>query len=155
MGQPVDRLPDRACHDLFVPRLGMGRTTAIWVGLTVSLFAGPLLFYARADFPQPLSAALLVTALYLAVRVRQGEGAAAGLSVWTAQLWRRSCRRGRTVAERRPSAVVIIVDRITVDDASPQRSGLGVMAFVARRLRTRVTPWNFGREMLVIARRGS
>src|SRR5450759_2480360 len=29
------------------------------------------------------------------------------MSVWTAQLWRRSCRRGRTVAERRPSAVVI------------------------------------------------
>lgn len=61
-------------------RLGMGRTTAILVGLA-ALFAGPLLFYARADLPQPLSAALLVTALYLAVRVRQGEGAAAGLIV--------------------------------------------------------------------------
>jgi len=46
-----------------------------------------------------------------------------------------------------------IVDRITVDDASPQRSRLGVMAFLARRLLSRVTPWNFGREMLVIASR--
>lgn len=57
--------------------------------------------------------------------------------------------------ERLLSQCGFIVDRITVDDASPQRSGLGVMAFVARRLLSRVTPWNFGREMLVIARRGS
>jgi hypothetical protein len=46
------------------------------------------------------------------------------------------------------------VDRIAVDDASPQRGRLGVMAFMARRFLTRVTPWNFGREMLVIASRG-
>jgi SAM-dependent methyltransferase len=48
----------------------------------------------------------------------------------------------------------LIVDHITVDDASPQRSRLGVMAFAARRLLSRVSPWNFGREMLVIASRG-
>ena len=57
--------------------------------------------------------------------------------------------------ERLLSQCGFIVDRITVDDASPQRSRLGVMAFVARRLLSRVTPWNFGREMLVIARRRS
>lgn len=45
-----------------------------------------------------------------------------------------------------------VVDRITVDDASPQRSRLGSVAFGVRRLLSRVTPWNFGREMLVIAR---
>lgn len=55
--------------------------------------------------------------------------------------------------ERLLSQCGFIVDRITVDDASPQRSRLGVMAFVARRLLSRVTPWNFGREMLVIASR--
>ena len=58
-------------------RLGFGRRTAIAVGLA-AVFSGPLFFYARADFPQPLSALLLVTALYLAVRVRQGEAAACG-----------------------------------------------------------------------------
>jgi hypothetical protein len=40
---------------------------------------------------------------------------------------------------------------ISVDDASPVRSRLGALAFAARRLLTRVTPWNFGREMLVVA----
>jgi 2-polyprenyl-3-methyl-5-hydroxy-6-metoxy-1,4-benzoquinol methylase len=44
------------------------------------------------------------------------------------------------------------IESITVDDASPKRSRLGSIAFAARRLLTRVTPWHFGREMLVIAR---
>ena len=46
-----------------------------------------------------------------------------------------------------------IVDEISVDDASPERSRLGAWAFVARRLLSRGTPWNFGREMLVMAHR--
>jgi SAM-dependent methyltransferase len=44
------------------------------------------------------------------------------------------------------------IESITVDDASPKRSRSGSIAFAARRLLTRVTPWHFGREMLVIAR---
>ncbi len=47
-----------------------------------------------------------------------------------------------------------MVDRITVDDAAPTRSRKGWAAFRARRLLTRVTPWNFGREMLVLGTRG-
>jgi len=46
-----------------------------------------------------------------------------------------------------------IIDRISVDDANPVRSQFGVVAFGARRLLSRVTPWNFGREMLVTGRR--
>lgn len=46
------------------------------------------------------------------------------------------------------------VTDISVDDASPQRGRLGEMAFAVRRILSRVTPWNFGREMLVAARRG-
>lgn len=57
--------------------------------------------------------------------------------------------------ERLLSQCGFLVDRITVDDASPQRRRLGVIAFAARRLLSRVTPWNFGQEMLVIASRGS
>ena len=59
-------------------RLSFGRRTAIVIGLA-AVFSGPLFFYARADFPQPLSALLLVTALYLAIRVRQSEPAARGV----------------------------------------------------------------------------
>lgn len=44
------------------------------------------------------------------------------------------------------------IESIAVDDASPMRSRLGGMAFAVRRLLTRVTPWHFGREMLVIAK---
>jgi SAM-dependent methyltransferase len=51
------------------------------------------------------------------------------------------------------SSCGLAVERITVDDASPQRSRAGAIMFSARRLLTRVTPWNFGREMLVIASR--
>jgi 2-polyprenyl-3-methyl-5-hydroxy-6-metoxy-1,4-benzoquinol methylase len=40
---------------------------------------------------------------------------------------------------------------VGVDDANPRRSRLGVMTFAARQLLSRITPWNFGREMLVIA----
>jgi SAM-dependent methyltransferase len=46
------------------------------------------------------------------------------------------------------------VERITLDDAIPQRSRTGRAAFAARRLLSRLTPWNFGQEMLVVARRG-
>lgn len=66
-------------------RLGLSRRTAIAVGLA-ALFAGPLFFYARADFPQPLSALLIVTAIYLAVRVRQGDRARSGLIAATIAL---------------------------------------------------------------------
>lgn len=38
-----------------------------------------------------------------------------------------------------------------VDDAAPRRSRPGAVAFGIRRLLTAVTPWNFGREMLIIA----
>ncbi|MFL5675653.1 MAG: class I SAM-dependent methyltransferase, partial [Chloroflexota bacterium] len=38
-----------------------------------------------------------------------------------------------------------------VDDAAPQRSAAGRAVFGARRLATALTPWNLGREMLVIA----
>lgn len=47
----------------------------------------------------------------------------------------------------------LVVDRLTVDDASPSRSRLGTISFVVRRLLGRLTPWMFGREMLVVARR--
>lgn len=47
------------------------------------------------------------------------------------------------------------VRTITVDDASPRRSRVGALAFRARVLMSRVTPWNFGREMLVIAGRSA
>lgn len=43
------------------------------------------------------------------------------------------------------------VTNIAVDDASPTRSRAGEMAFAARRALSRVLPWNFGREILVIA----
>jgi SAM-dependent methyltransferase len=46
-----------------------------------------------------------------------------------------------------------VVDRITIDDANPERSGPGAAAFTARRLLSLVTPWNFGREILVLAHR--
>jgi hypothetical protein len=62
---------------LLALRLGMSRRVGIVVGLA-ALFAGPLFFYARADFAQPLSALLLVTAVYLAVRVRQGDPTTTG-----------------------------------------------------------------------------
>lgn len=48
-----------------------------------------------------------------------------------------------------------VVDRITIDDASPERSRPGTAAFAARRLLSLVTPWNFGREILVLAHRRS
>jgi SAM-dependent methyltransferase len=48
-----------------------------------------------------------------------------------------------------------VLDRITVDDAAPQRSRLGSVAFMTRRLLSTATPWNFGREMLVTATRRS
>lgn len=51
------------------------------------------------------------------------------------------------------SACGFTVDRITVDDAAPQRSRLGSAAFMTRRLLSMATPWNFGREMLVTATR--
>jgi SAM-dependent methyltransferase len=41
---------------------------------------------------------------------------------------------------------------IGVDDASPHRSPLGRLAFAARRFLTAATPWNLGREMLVVGR---
>jgi SAM-dependent methyltransferase len=47
-----------------------------------------------------------------------------------------------------------IVDRVAVDDASPRRSRVGAIAYITRRLLSWLTPWNFGREMLVTARRG-
>ncbi len=47
-----------------------------------------------------------------------------------------------------------IVERVMVDDASPQRTRMGATAFAARRILTRVTRWNFGREMLVTGSRG-
>jgi SAM-dependent methyltransferase len=56
--------------------------------------------------------------------------------------------------ERLLSQSGFIVVRIAVDDASPKRSRLGVLAFGVRRFLTRFTPWNVGREMLVVARRG-
>ncbi len=45
------------------------------------------------------------------------------------------------------------VDRITVDDAAPGRSRVGSVVFGVRRLVSRWTPWNAGREMLVVATR--
>lgn len=47
------------------------------------------------------------------------------------------------------------VERIDVDDASPERRWPGGLAFAARRMLTRLTPWNVGREMLFVAFRGS
>jgi SAM-dependent methyltransferase len=38
-----------------------------------------------------------------------------------------------------------------VDDAAPRRSRRGALAYNIRRLLTVVTPWNFGREMLLVA----
>jgi SAM-dependent methyltransferase len=48
-----------------------------------------------------------------------------------------------------------VVEIITVDDASPRRSRLGEISFRVRRFLSRATPWNVGREMLVVAKRGS
>jgi SAM-dependent methyltransferase len=48
-----------------------------------------------------------------------------------------------------------VVDRISIDDASPERSRLRAAAFTARRLLSVVTPWSFGREILVLAHRQS
>jgi len=48
-----------------------------------------------------------------------------------------------------------VVDRIGIDDASPKRSRQGAAAFIARRLLSMVTPWNFEREILVLAHRRS
>lgn len=45
------------------------------------------------------------------------------------------------------------VAEIGVDDASPSRGRVGSAVFAVRRGLTLVTPWNFGREMLVIATR--
>lgn len=59
-------------------RVGIGRPTAMLIGFS-ALFAGPLFFYARGDVPQPFSAALLVTSLYLAIRVRQRDAPRAGI----------------------------------------------------------------------------
>jgi SAM-dependent methyltransferase len=44
------------------------------------------------------------------------------------------------------------VVRLGVDDALPTRSRLGHAVFAARRVLTAVTPWNFGAEMLVVAK---
>lgn len=44
------------------------------------------------------------------------------------------------------------VVRLGVDDAPPTRSRPGRAVFAARRALTAVTPWNFGAEMLVVAR---
>ena len=44
------------------------------------------------------------------------------------------------------------VERVGVDDARPSRSGAGRAVFTVRRWLTLVTPWHWGREMLVIAR---
>ena len=44
-----------------------------------------------------------------------------------------------------------LVKRVAVDDASPSRSRLGGLVFRGRVLLTRLTPFNFGHEMLVIA----
>jgi hypothetical protein len=61
----------------------LSRPVAVKVGLA-ALFGSPLLFYARADFPQVLSAALLVGMLLLVVRVRQGDPARRGLIFFAA-----------------------------------------------------------------------
>jgi SAM-dependent methyltransferase len=61
----------------------------------------------------------------------------------------------RRSIERLLSRSGFVVDLVMVDDASPKRSQLGAMAFATRRLLSRVTPWNFGREILVIATRAS
>lgn len=44
--------------------------------------------------------------------------------------------------------------RIAVDDAAPERRLGGSLAFAVRRMLTRLTPWNLGREMLFVAVRG-
>lgn len=46
-----------------------------------------------------------------------------------------------------------VVDEIGVDDANPRRRLIGSIAFWLRRLLTTLSPWNFGREMLVLAHR--
>jgi SAM-dependent methyltransferase len=61
----------------------------------------------------------------------------------------------RTSIRRLLSTSGFSVNRVTVDDAAPQRSSLGRVAFTARRLLSAVTPWNFGREILVTANRRS
>jgi SAM-dependent methyltransferase len=48
-----------------------------------------------------------------------------------------------------------VIDRITIDDANPQRGRRGAAAFAGRRVLSLVTPWNFGREILVMAHRRS
>jgi SAM-dependent methyltransferase len=53
------------------------------------------------------------------------------------------------------SASGFTVDQMAVDDAAPQRSRLGSVAFMTRRLLSTATGWNFGREMLVTANRRS
>lgn len=44
------------------------------VGALAAVFASPLLFYARADFAQPLSALLLLAGILAVVDIRQGRG---------------------------------------------------------------------------------
>lgn len=43
------------------------------------------------------------------------------------------------------------IDRMTADDAIPDRSRIGSVTFHVRRLLSRLTPWNLNREILLIA----
>jgi 2-polyprenyl-3-methyl-5-hydroxy-6-metoxy-1,4-benzoquinol methylase len=57
----------------------------------------------------------------------------------------------RTI-RRALAAADLDVVHLGVDDALPTRSRLGHVVFKARRALTTVTPWNFGAEMLVVAK---
>lgn len=57
----------------------------------------------------------------------------------------------RTIRQALAEAGLDVVD-LGVDDALPTRSRLGHAVFQARRALTAVTPWNFGAEMLVVAK---
>jgi hypothetical protein len=45
------------------------------------------------------------------------------------------------------------VEELGVDDAAPVRSSTGAALFRIRTILTAMTPWNFGFEMFVVARR--
>ncbi len=54
---------------------------------------------------------------------------------------------------RRLTASGFTVEELNVDDAAPVRSSAGTALFRIRTILTAMTPWNFGLEMFVVARR--
>ena len=54
---------------------------------------------------------------------------------------------------RRLAASGFAIQELSVDDAAPVRSSAGTALFRIRTILTAMTPWNFGLEMFVVARR--